>query len=163
MIDYCWAWHSSDVTYEVKHQMDGSGTVTLASSAAGSGLKSVVSDSEDEFEEHGEYMSIMWFAVAHVGIITARYVKFTYWWFWIHISGFTVVTWITIAEVFRAWDENEMSNMMYEDDNKVYHSRLGLAIGALIIGQATLGLLTRANVWLNKSNVHIISTLRQSH
>ena len=143
--------------------MDGSGTVTISSTAAGSGLKSVVSDSKDEFEEHGEIMSVMWFIVAHIGIITARYGKFTYWWFWIHIGGFSVVTWITIDEVFRAWDENEMSNMMYEDDNKIYHSRLGLAIGALIIGQATLGLLTRANIWLNKSNIYIVSTLRQAH
>jgi len=122
-----------------------------------------IHDDEDHFETHGTYMTIMWFVLVHLGVISARYLKFTYWWYWIHLILTGIVTVVTLISALWAYDKNESSQLAFQSDEHKYHSRLGLAITSLIMGQAIMGLLTRFNIWCNKSNVHVIGTLRYAH
>ena len=76
----------------------------------------------------------MWFVVAHVGIIVARYFKQWYWWYWIHVTGFSVCTAWTFYSVFYIYSEKEASNLNFEDKEKTYTSRIGFAIVQLVFG-----------------------------
>ena len=79
-------------------------------------------------------MTLVWFVVAHIGIVAARYFKFTFLWYLVHVGAFGAATVLTLYSTFAAYDENEASNLAYTDDNKIYHSRIGFGIAAVIIG-----------------------------
>ena len=164
-IDYVWARHRNDDTFKAEHSRFGKGSVTLAATAEVATITSEehIHDDEDHFETHGTYMTIMWFVLVHLGVISARYLKFTYWWYWIHLILTGIVTVVTLISALWAYDKNESSQLAFQSDEHKYHSRLGLAITSLIMGQAIMGLLTRFNIWCNKSNVHVIGTLRYAH
>ena len=77
-------------------------------------------------------MTLVWFIFAHIGITAARYFKFSFLWYFIHVGSFIIATVWTLD--FEAYIENEASTINYTDDNKIYHSRLGFAIAFVILG-----------------------------
>jgi hypothetical protein len=83
--DVCWGWHSSDTTFVDEHNADGGGLLTMGDTLATSNYEPTDDGDEDEYLDHGIMLTIGWMAFAHIAIITARYFKFCYFWYWIHV------------------------------------------------------------------------------
>lgn len=80
-------------------------------------------------------MTLTWVIGANVGVITARYFKFGYWWYWIHVVLFSVVNILTLISAFGAYDEAEAPiDVLMQDEDKLHHSRIGWTITFLILG-----------------------------
>ncbi len=95
-------------------------------------------------------MTMMWFLLAPIAILLARYFKFLYLWFWIHFSFFGIVIVYTLDSITKTYDYNESpSDLLYDEER--WHSRIGFTIAGLILTQAISGILTRFLIWQSKA------------
>jgi hypothetical protein len=135
-IDMCYALHPTDTTFGATHSDYGGLTVTLDESGATSGVTAGVNpvdDYEEIFEEHGEELTIMWFLLAPLAIILARYAKFMYLWFWLHVIMMSFVVVWTLNSVWKAYDDNASSWKLMVDDEEQFHSRIGFTLASLLL------------------------------
>jgi membrane protein YdbS with pleckstrin-like domain len=86
-------------------------------------------------------MSLAWACSATVGIGVARHFKQYWWWFYIHflcLMFSSIATLITSANLFKD------DKYPYEtvSDDTFLHSRVGMLLASLVIGQVVFGMAT---------------------
>jgi len=116
---------------------------------------------EEEYEHHGLAMSIAWLGLANLAIIPARYFKWFKFWFLIHmiVNGLAIL--MTTVTVFLIYKHNERMYYTYTSD-QLYHSRVGLLMGGLVLGQVFLGIVSRQYIKHCK-NLYPIMLCRRAH
>ncbi|OMJ94322.1 hypothetical protein SteCoe_2522 [Stentor coeruleus] len=159
-LDLCFAYYyTSDFIYH--EQNYGSGSLVLSSDQANAKFDLYSKYYKPGYEKHSILMSIMWIALSSISIILARYFK--WWWPWVyfHVIFYTIVLFFTIYSVTKVIITNE--NMLYTyTSSQKYHSRIGLTISALIIGQYMLGILSRVLIYFNLTETPI-TVIRKAH
>lgn len=140
--DYIWAYNPT--TAFVQHSTYGTGSLNLASTQANLTLASTGSSSgySDDFDYHGDVMSIVWMGFIPAAIMAARYFKWTWLWFWVHIALGIATIVVTVTSGSLTFDDNE-SDYATKVNKKLFHSRLGFSVISLVIGQGALGMLIR--------------------
>jgi NAD(P)H-flavin reductase len=139
--DYIWAYYPSSSF--VDHQNNyGLGSFNLATTQASLVLTIGDSSYSDDYEHHGQAMTVIWMGLMPIGIIFARYFKWTAVWFYVHVAvGWTTII-ITYISTSLTIEDNEASYATLIK-KKLFHSRLGFSVVSLVIGQGLFGLTLR--------------------
>lgn len=119
------------------------------------------SKSSDDKEKHGQLMSLAWACFATVGIGAARYFKQYWWWFYIHflcLMFSSIATIISSANLFKD-DKYPYENI---SDDTFLHSRVGMILSSLVIGQVVFGMATSYFKIFTK-NTHATLLLNRAH
>ena len=119
------------------------------------------SKSSDDQERHGILMSIAWACSATIGIGVARYFKERWWWFYIHflcLSFSSIATIITSSQLFAD------GKYPYENisDDTFLHSRVGMILSSLVIGQMIFGMASSYFKIFTK-NTHMTLMMNRAH
>lgn len=114
------------------------GTLTWSTSRSSS-LSTESSDKDSK--SHGIAMTIAWGALAPVGIFVARYFRTRSWANKVHIIFLMACSLITIISSSDQFNDNEHPYEFYNDE-KLMHSRMGLALTSLVIAQTCFGFFT---------------------
>lgn len=159
-LDLCFAYYyTSDFIYH--EQNYGSGSLVLSADQANAEYDLYSKYYKPGYEKHSILMSIMWIALSNIAIILARYFK--WWWPWVyfHAIFYTLVLFFTIYSVTKVIITNENMLHTYTSSQR-YHSRIGLTISALVIGQYMLGILSRVLIYFDSTITPII-VIRKAH
>lgn len=90
---------------------------------------------------HINLMSICWGVLALIGVIAARYFKWTRWWKYIHVSLFSFVILVTVISSESQYRHDKVSTTAMTNE-KLFSSRVGFFILSLLIGQGVFGAFT---------------------
>lgn len=146
-----------------KHNTEGHGTLTFGQTNATSSFISGGGSSDDFFQDHGVYMTIMWVGLAQLSIFVMRYFK---WWSFsslVHALLGTVVLIISLWSAFEAYKKNKTSLAGLGADKTLrYHSRLAFTICATCMAQFLLGIITKYYLMF-KSKLRIVMLVRRLH
>eukprot|EP00361_Fabrea_salina_P007095 CAMPEP_0202439420 /NCGR_PEP_ID=MMETSP1345-20130828/36148_1 /ASSEMBLY_ACC=CAM_ASM_000843 /TAXON_ID=342563 /ORGANISM="Fabrea Fabrea salina" /LENGTH=790 /DNA_ID=CAMNT_0049053953 /DNA_START=63 /DNA_END=2436 /DNA_ORIENTATION=+ len=152
-----WAWLGA--AKWVEHSKDANAKIKF--SATQEGLIFQPSESDD-LRNHGVLMSVIWAGLAPLMIMTARYFKWWWPWYWIHLILGGTVTVLSILSASAIFSEEKNSFSVMDEDEKI-HSRIGLTLVGLVCSEAVLGLTTRwfANYFKLYSRIMVVRRIHQ--
>ncbi|OMJ80376.1 hypothetical protein SteCoe_19369 [Stentor coeruleus] len=154
--DICWGYRNNRAGW-TEHSDYGSAGFVWATTSANAFFKA----SNGSKEDHGIAMSVAWGALAVVGIFVCRYFKYTAWWFYIHMSFLLTASLITIISSSQLYKDDAYSVENIEDDTNV-HSRLGMLMSSLVIGECVFGFLT-SYFKIFTENVQVMTLITRAH
>ncbi|OMJ93868.1 hypothetical protein SteCoe_3057 [Stentor coeruleus] len=152
----CWGYRDNRGGW-TEHSDYGSAGFVWASSSATVFFKS----SNGSKEDHGIAMSVAWGALAVIGIFVCRYFKYTAWWFYIHMIFLLAASLITIISSSEIYKDDGYNTKDITKDTNV-HSRLGMVMSSLVIGECVFGFLTSYFKIFTK-NVHAMTLITRAH
>lgn len=129
----CWGYRNNRKGWTEHTEYGDAGFVWAASAAT-----AFFQSSSESKKNHGILMSIAWGCLAVIGIFVCRYFK--YWSLWIYIHVFfllaaSVLTIITSTALFK--DDAYPFSTLTDKTNT--HSRLGMLMSSLVIGECVFG------------------------
>lgn len=131
----CWGYRDNRAGW-TEHSDYGSAGFVWATSS-----KTVFfEDSNVSKEDHGIIMTVAWGALAVIGIFVCRYFKYTAWWFYIHMVLLLAASLITIISSSQIYKDDAYTTEGITKDTNV-HSRLGMLMSSLVIGECVFGFL----------------------
>lgn len=159
---FCFAYLNSTVPGFHTHSMVGTGTITIGTTQSSS---SVVIAGEDvyldDFKTHGIIMGHVWMGVVLLSVITARYFKHYWMWYWIHmIAGLYALVMTIIYAVYAYHQDKPLWTTTF--DQWLFHNRCGFFVTALVPSQVLLGFITRYWTWKGRS-LQALSVFRRMH
>jgi ferredoxin-NADP reductase len=153
-MEICWAYLNDPQWRE--HSNYGSGKMVWVTDPAAI----VYTDtSGKQLKGHQALMGILWLLVINIAIIPARYFKTFSRWYLIHSALGWIVIIISYFSMAVAFKEDKLTSF---SQNTLYHSRLGLAMMSILIGQGFLGLIARFFMMYTK-NLSVIAMVRRMH
>ena len=90
---------------------------------------------------HVQLMSVCWGVIAPIGVIAARYFKWSSWWIYLHILCFTMIILATVINSSQQYIYDQVFLVTLTDE-KLLSSRLGFSIITLCGAQGLFGLCT---------------------
>ena len=132
----CWAYRDHQKGWQ-EHDSFSSGIFVFASSA----LTEYFALTGSEEYLHGIQLSVAWCLLAPIGILSARYFKHTGWWIYAHIISLLIASVLTILSITEIFGVDALALADLSQDI-LEHSRLGMIITSLVIGQVVFGMFT---------------------
>lgn len=152
----CWGYRDNRAGW-TKHSDFGSAGFVWASSS-----KTVFFEAlNGTKEKHGIAMSIAWGALAVIGIFVCRYFKHTAWWFYIHMFFLLIASLITIISSSQVYKDDAYTTKTITKDTNV-HSRLGMLMSSLVIGECFFGFLISYFKIFTK-NIQAMTLITRAH
>ena len=145
-----------------RHSYEGIGTITIGLTQKTSRM--VIAGGAvyaDNFSTHAIMMGHVWMGVMLMSVIAARYFKFLWMWYWLHVAAGIYTLVMTLIYGLYAYDKDKpgWDGTM---NQWLYHNRCGFTILALVPGQVLLGFITRYWTWKGRS-LQALSAFRRMH
>ena len=157
-----WAQKSSNSFDEHDSGDYGAVTFKFSNLAADVVVTEIDTGYGDEYERHEGAMQNSWIIFAPIAVWVARYLRWWSLWSIIHTLTMGVVGLLTIYSSISIYEENEFVYHGLQDEDKLRHSRIGMAIATLVIAELSLGACAFLFMFCGKS-IYQMSVVRKAH
>ncbi|CAG9336277.1 unnamed protein product [Blepharisma stoltei] len=143
-----------------EHSDYSQGTIKFTTRKEDASFSTEDSDHEG-FGMHGLVMTVCWLILAPIGIAIARYCKHWRCWYFCHLILLGVAVAATIISVSLTYHAHETPYIQGTSKPR-HHSRLGLCLTFLVVGQGVMGLIC-GFLQSKSSHFGLISQIRRIH
>ncbi|CAG9319913.1 unnamed protein product [Blepharisma stoltei] len=159
-ININWAYRTKNSGKFDEHNGYSQGKINFAKNIEDETFTSLSSE-KTGLSLHALAMTAFWLIVAPISIMVARYCKHLRCWYFCHLIGFSIVILGTIISASLTYKIHTVSYIQTTSKPR-YHSRLGLILTCLVMGQGILGLLCKI-LQIKFSVYGMIAHARRAH